>query len=293
MIPREVLQKVRRIEIMTRRKVTDVLAGEYHSIFKGRGMEFSEVREYQIGDDVRTIDWNVTSRTGALHVKKFVEERELTVLLMLDASGSADFGTTSRFKREVAAEMGALLAFSAIKNNDRVGAIVFTDEVEMFIPPRKGRPHVLRVIRDLLYFEPKGKRTNLALAAEFLNRITRKRAVVFVLSDFLTTGFDKPLRVAAKKHDVIAVHLSDPRELEIPAVGMVELQDAETGERLLLDTQDRRALDAYTRDMQLRNVRQKELLTGMGIDIIEVSTGVPYDRALQRFFEMRARRMRH
>ena len=293
MIPREVLQKVRRIEITTRRKVTDVLAGEYHSIFKGRGMEFSEVREYQIGDDVRTIDWNVTSRTGALHVKKFVEERELTVLLMLDASGSADFGTTSRFKREVAAEMGALLAFSAIKNNDRVGAIVFTDEVEMFIPPRKGRPHVLRVIRDLLYFEPKGKRTNLALAAEFLNRITRKRAVVFVLSDFLTTGFDKPLRVAAKKHDVIAVHLSDPRELEIPAVGMVELQDAETGERLLLDTHDRRALDAYTRDMQHRNARQKELLGGMGIDLIEVSTGVPYDRALQRFFEMRARRMRH
>ncbi len=293
MIPREVLQKVRRIEITTRRKVTDVLAGEYHSIFKGRGMEFSEVREYQIGDDVRTIDWNVTSRTGALHVKKFVEERELTVLLMLDASGSADFGTTSRFKREVAAEMGALLAFSAIKNNDRVGAIVFTDEVEMFIPPRKGRPHVLRVIRDLLYFEPKGKRTNLALASEFLNRITRKRAVVFILSDFLTTGFDKPLRVAAKKHDIIAVHLSDPRELEIPAVGMVELQDAETGERLLLDTQDRRALDAYTRDMQLRNARQKELLTGMGIDLIEVSTDVPYDRALQRFFDMRARRMRH
>jgi uncharacterized protein (DUF58 family) len=293
MIPREVLQKVRRIEITTRRKVTDVLAGEYHSIFKGRGMEFSEVREYQIGDDVRTIDWNVTSRTGALHVKKFVEERELTVLLMLDASGSADFGTTSRFKREVAAEMGALLAFSAIKNNDRVGAIVFTDEVEMFIPPRKGRPHVLRVIRDLLYFEPKGKRTNLALASEYLNRITRKRAVVFVLSDFLTTGFDKPLRVAAKKHDVIAVHLSDPRELEIPAVGMVELQDAETGERLLLDTQDRRALGAYTRDMQLRNERQKELLTSMGVDIIEVSTGVPYDRALQRFFDMRARRMRH
>jgi uncharacterized protein (DUF58 family) len=151
MLPREVLQKVRRIEITTRRKVTDVLAGEYHSIFKGRGMEFSEVREYMLGDDIRTIDWNVTSRTGALHVKKFVEERELTVLLMLDASGSADFGTASRFKREVAAEMGALLAFSAIKNNDRVGAIVFTDEVEMFIPPRKGRPHVLRVIRDLLF----------------------------------------------------------------------------------------------------------------------------------------------
>jgi uncharacterized protein (DUF58 family) len=292
-LPREVLQKVRRIEITTRRKVTDVLAGEYHSIFKGRGMEFSEVREYMLGDDIRTIDWNVTSRTGALHVKKFVEERELTVLLMLDASGSADFGTSSRFKREVAAEMGALLAFSAIKNNDRVGAIVFTDEVEMFIPPRKGRPHVLRVIRDLLYFEPKGKKTNLGLAAEYLNRVTRKSAVVFVLSDFLTTGFEKPLRVAAKKHDLIAVHISDPREREIPPVGLVELEDAETGERLLLDTGDRRALEVFSERAVRRAEQQKELLTGMGVDIIEVTTGVPYDKALQRFFEMRARRLRH
>jgi uncharacterized protein (DUF58 family) len=293
MLPREVLQKVRRIEITTRRKVTDVLAGEYHSIFKGRGMEFSEVREYILGDDIRTIDWNVTSRTGALHVKKFVEERELTVLLMLDASGSADFGTASRFKREVAAEMGALLAFSAIKNNDRVGAIVFTDEVEMFIPPRKGRPHVLRVIRDLLYFEPKGKKTNLGLAAEYLNRVTRKSAVVFILSDFLTTGFEKPLRVAAKKHDLIAVHISDPREKEIPPVGLVELEDAETGERLLLDTGDRRALEAFSERAGRRAEQRKELLTGMGVDIIEVTTGVPYDKALQRFFEMRARRLRH
>ncbi len=293
MLPREVIQKVRRIEISTRRMVTDVLAGEYHSIFKGRGMEFSEVREYQLGDDVRTIDWNVTSRTGTLHVKKFVEERELTVLLMLDASGSADFGTASRFKREVAAEMGALLAFSAIKNNDRVGAIVFTDAVEMFIPPRKGRPHVLRVIRDLLYFEPKGRKTNLALAAEYLNRITRKRAVVFILSDFLTTGFEKPLRVAAKKHDVIAVFLSDPREQEIPSVGLLELEDAETGERLLLDTGDRRALGLFAERQKRRAQAQKELLTGMGVDTIEVSTGVPYDRALQRFFDMRARKLRH
>jgi uncharacterized protein (DUF58 family) len=293
MLPREVIQKVRRIEITTRRKVTDVLAGEYHSIFKGRGMEFSEVREYQVGDDIRTIDWNVTSRTGALHVKKYVEERELTVLLMLDASGSADFGTASRFKREVAAEMGALLAFSAIKNNDRVGAIVFTDEVEMFVPPRKGRPHVLRVIRDLLYFEPKGRRTNLALAAEYLNRVTRKRAVVFLLSDFMTSGFEKPLRVAAQKHDLIAVQISDPREMEIPAVGLVELEDAETGERLLLDTKDRRQLDAFSARVRRQAERRRELLTGMGVDMIEVTTGVPYDKALQRFFEMRARKLRH
>lgn len=293
MLPREVLQKVRRIEIITRRKVTDVLAGEYHSIFKGRGMEFSEVREYQLGDDIRTIDWNVTSRTGTLHVKKFVEERELTVLLMLDASGSADFGTESRFKREVAAEMGALLAFSAIKNNDRVGAIVFTEDVEMFIPPRKGRPHVLRVIRDLLYFEPKGRKTDLGLAAEYLNRITRKSAVVFLLSDFISTGFEKPLRVAAKKHDLIAVRLSDPREQEIPSVGLVELEDAETGERLLLDTSDRQSMSIFSERARKRAERQRELLTSMGVDMIEVTTDVPYDKALQRFFTMRARRLRH
>ena len=293
MLPREVIQKVRRIEITTRRMVTDVLAGEYHSIFKGRGMEFSEVREYMMGDDIRTIDWNVTSRTGTLHVKKFVEERELTVFLMLDASGSADFGTTSRFKREVAAEMGALLAFSAIKNNDRVGAIVFTDEVEMFIPPRKGRPHVLRVIRDLLYFAPKGKKTNLAAAMDYLNSVTRKRAVVFVLSDFLTSGFEKPFRVAAKKHDVISIFLSDPREREIPKAGMIELEDAETGQRMLLDTADRRALAAFTDHNNARVQGQMDALTAMGVDIIDVTTGEPYDRPLQRFFQKRARRLRH
>jgi uncharacterized protein (DUF58 family) len=293
MLPREVIQKVRRIEITTRRMVTDVLAGEYHSIFKGRGMEFSEVREYMMGDDIRTIDWNVTSRTGTLHVKKFVEERELTVLLMLDASGSADFGTTSRFKREVAAEMGALLAFSAIKNNDRVGAIVFTDEVEMFIPPRKGRPHVLRVIRDLLDFAPKGKKTDLASAMDFLNSVTRKRAVVFVLSDFLTSGFEKPFRVAAKKHDLISIFLSDPREREIPKAGLIELEDAETGHRMLLDTADRRALAAFAEHANARVEAQMAALTSMGVDIIEVTTGEPYDRPLQRFFERRARRLRH
>ena len=293
MLPREVIQKVRRIEITTRRVVTDVLAGEYHSIFKGRGMEFSDVREYQLGDDIRTIDWNVTSRTGSLHVKKFVEERELTVLLMLDASGSADFGTVSRFKREVAAEMGALLAFSAIKNNDRVGAIVFTDEVEMFIPPRKGRPHVLRVIRDLLFFQPKGRKTNLAMAAEYLNCVTRKRAVVFLLSDFLTAGFEKPLRVAAKKHDLIAIFISDPREREIPAVGLLELEDAESGERLLLDTNDRRALALFSERVRRHSDEQKAALKAMGVDIIEITTGAPYDLPLQRFFKMRARRLRH
>ena len=293
MLPREVIQKVRRIEITTRRMVTDVLAGEYHSVFKGRGMEFSEVREYMMGDDIRTIDWNVTSRTGTLHVKKFVEERELTVLLMLDASGSADFGTTSRFKREVAAEIGALLAFSAIKNNDRVGAIVFTDEVEMFIPPRKGRSHVLRVIRDLLYFEPKSKKTNLAAAMDFLNSVTRKRAVVFVLSDFLTSGFEKSFRVAAKKHDVISIFLSDPREREIPKAGMIELEDAETGHRMLLDTADRRALAAFTQHADARVQGQMDALTAMGVDIIDVNTGEPYDRPLQRFFQKRARRLRH
>jgi uncharacterized protein (DUF58 family) len=292
MLPREVLENVRRIEIQTRRMVTDALAGEYHSIFKGRGMEFAEVREYQVGDDIRTIDWNVTSRTGALHVKKFTEERELTVLLVLDASGSSDFGTRRRFKREVAAEMGALLAFSAIKNNDRVGAIVFTDDVEMYVPARKGKGHVLRVIRDLLYFEPKGRRTNLARACEYLNRVTRKRAVVFLLSDFFDRGFEKPLRVAAKKHDLISVFLSDPAEGAIPGVGLVDLEDAETGRRLLVDTSDREAMESYRRLVGERGRRQRDDLTGMGIDVIDVETGVPYDRTLLRFFQMRARRLR-
>jgi uncharacterized protein (DUF58 family) len=292
MLSREVLEKVRRIEIQTRRLVTDALAGEYHSIFKGRGMEFAEVREYLVGDDIRTIDWNVTSRTGALHVKKFTEERELTVLLMLDASGSADFGTRSRFKRELAAEMGALLAFSAIRNNDRVGAVVFTDDVEMYVPPRKGRSHVLRVIRDLLYFEPRGKGTNLARACEYLNRVTRKRAVVFLLSDFLDAGFEKPLRVAAKKHDLISIFLSDPAEAELPGVGLVELEDAETGRRLLVDTSDRKAMSAFHRAALDRARGKHEELKAMGIDVIDVETGVPYDRPLLRFFQMRSRRLR-
>jgi uncharacterized protein (DUF58 family) len=292
MLSREVLEKVRRIEIQTRRMVTDALAGEYHSIFKGRGMEFSEVREYQVGDDIRTIDWNVTSRTGTLHVKKFTEERELTVLLLLDASGSEDFGTRSRFKREVAAEMGALLAFSAIKNNDRVGAIVFTDDVEMYVPARKGRAHVLRVIRDLLYFEPKGKRTNLSRACEYLNRVTRKRAVVFLLSDFLDRGFEKPLRVAAKKHDLISVFIADPAEQELPGIGLIELEDAETGGRLVVDTSDREALRRFQSSVIERGRKQREELTAMGIDIIDIATNVPYDRPLLRFFQMRSRRLR-
>jgi uncharacterized protein (DUF58 family) len=292
MLSREVLEKVRRVEIQTRRMVTDVLAGEYHSVFKGRGMEFSEVREYQVGDDIRTIDWNVTSRTGALHVKKFTEERELTVLLVLDASGSADFGTRSRFKRELAAEMGALLAFSAIRNNDRVGALVFTDDVEMYVPPRKGRSHVLRVIRDLLYFAPRGRGTNLARACEYLNRITRKRAVVFLLSDFLDTGFEKPLRVAARKHDLISIFISDPAEREIPGVGLIELEDAESGRRLLVDTSDRTAMTAFHRSALDRARRKREELAAMGIDVIDVETGIPYDRPLLRFFQMRSRRLR-
>ena len=293
MLPREVLEKVRRIEIQTRRLVTDALAGEYHSVFKGRGMEFSEVREYQIGDDIRTIDWNVTSRTGQLHVKKFTEERELTVLLVLDASGSSDFGTRSRFKREVAAEIGALIAFSAIKNNDRVGAIVFTDEVEMYIPPRKGRSHALRVIRDLLYFEPEGRGTDIAKACEYLNRITHKQAVVFLLSDFLDARFEKPLRIAAKKHDFISIFLSDPAEWELPAVGLVELEDAETGASLLLDTSDREQMARYRERVERRRKTQQDVLTAMGVDLIDVRTDVPYDRPLLRFFEMRARRLRH
>ena len=292
MLARDILEKVRRIEIKTRRIVIDALAGEYHSVFKGRGMEFAEVREYQIGDDIRTIDWNVTSRTGQLHVKKFVEERELTVLLAIDVSGSSSFGTRDRFKREISAEIGALLAFSAIKNNDRVGAIVFTDEVEMYIPPRKGRGHVLRVIRDLLYFEPKKKGTNIGKACEFISRITHKSAVVFLLSDFIDVDFERPLRVAAKKHDLVALRFSDPRELELPPVGLVELSDSETGEKFSFDTFDRNEVSAYRKLVERRFHEQSEMFKQIGVDVVDISTATPYQRALLRFFEMRSRRLR-
>jgi len=288
----EILKKVRRIEIRTNRLVNESLAGEYHSVFKGRGMEFDEVREYALGDDVRSIDWNVTSRMGHPFVKKYVEERELTVMLVVDASASGDFGTVQRTKREVAAEVCALLAFSAIRNNDRVGLLIFTDREEKYIPPRKGRNHVLRVIREVLTTRPKGKGTNLALALESLSRGIRRRSVAFVVSDFLDVGFEKALRIANQKHDLIAIALSDPREKELPAVGILELEDAESGASILIDTWDRRARSRYREEALLRVEARRRLFRQTSVDSVDLSTDLPYDVPLLRFFRNRARRLR-
>jgi uncharacterized protein (DUF58 family) len=288
----EILKKVRRIEIRTNRLVNESLAGEYHSVFKGRGMEFDEVREYTPGDDIRTIDWNVTSRMGHPYVKKYVEERELTVMLVVDASASGDFGTVGSTKREVAAEVCALLAFSAIRNNDRVGLLIFTDREERYVPARKGRNHVLRVIREVLTFQPVGRRTNLTLALESLSRGVRRRSVAFVVSDFLDSGFEPSLRIANRKHDLIAISLSDPREEELPPVGILELEDAETGRVLLVDTWDRRVRARYAEAARERIEERRKLFRRNKVDSVELATGHPYDVPLVKFFRERARRLR-
>jgi uncharacterized protein (DUF58 family) len=291
MLPADLLKKVRRIEIRTSRLVNESLAGEYHSVFKGRGMEFSEVREYQFGDDIRSIDWNVTSRMGHPYVKKHVEERELTVLLLVDFSASGEFGTRRQFKREIEAEICAILAFSAIKNSDRVGLIAFTDRIETFLRPRKGKDHVLRVIREILYFRPRGRATDLGLALQFMYRTITKRAVVFVVSDFLVQGYEQPLRVAARKHDVIAITVTDPREETLPPVGLLDLEDAETGDRILVDASDRRTRARYQAWAAHRRASREALFRANAIDCLELFTDRPYDAPLLRFFHRRARRM--
>jgi len=291
MLPAEILKKVRRIEIRTNRLVNESLAGEYHSVFKGRGMEFSEVREYQFGDDIRTIDWNVTSRMGHPYVKKHVEERELTVILLVDFSASGQFGTRRQFKREIEAEICAILAFSAIKNSDRVGLIAFTDRIEKFLRPRKGKDHVLRVIREVLYFQPQGRATDLAMALQHMYRTITKRSVVFVISDFMSSDYAQPLRVAARKHDLIAVTVTDPREEELPPVGLVELEDAESGQTTLVDSSDRHTREMFRRWAQERRAHREALFRAVGVDALELHTDRPYDVPLVRFFHRRARRM--
>lgn len=250
MIPKEVLQKVRRIEIKTKRMVDSIISGEYHSAFKGKGMEFSEVREYVEGDDVRNIDWNVTARMNNPFVKKHIEERELTVIFMVDASASGSFGTINKFKGEIAVELCALLAFSAIKNNDRVGLIIFTSEVELYIPPKKGKNHVLHVIRELLFFQPKKSGTNIGEALKFLNNVQTKKAVSFLVSDFFSPPFDSALRIASKRHDLIAISINDPRESEFPDAGLIELEDAETGTTHLVDSGSKQFRELYKREME-------------------------------------------
>ncbi len=292
MIPKEILKKVKRIEIQTRGLVNDVFSGEYHSVFKGRGMEFAEVREYQIGDDVRTIDWNVTARMGHPYVKIFEEERELTVMLVVDVSSSGEFGTFEQMKGEIAAEICALLAFSAIKNNDKVGLIVFSEDVEKYVAPKKGKSHVLRVVREILYHEPQGHQTNIAAALEYLSRVTNRRAVVFLVSDFISSGYEKALQIANKKHDIVAITVTDPREIDLPNVGFIELEDAETGETFLVDTSDVNfRQDFMTRTLESVAARAK-MFRSMNVDHIDIRTDKSYVDPLIRFFKMRAKRFR-
>ena len=291
MIPKELAKKIRFIEIHTKRAVNDVLAGEYHSVFKGRGMEFDEVREYTPGDEIRTIDWNVTARTGQPYVKRYVEERELTVLFMVDLSASGTFGTRQKLKNEVAAEVCALLAFSAIKNNDKVGLIIFTDIIELYIPPGKGTSHVLRLIRDLLNFKPRQTRTDIAQAIDYLGRISHRKAVVFLVSDFLAEGYQKPLGIVARRHDLIAVSITDPREKELPKIGLIELEDAETGETVVLDSSSHFIRQRYRAIALERAARLAESFRSSGVDHIPVLTGRDYVRDLVGFFRARERRL--
>jgi uncharacterized protein (DUF58 family) len=293
MISRELIKKIRYIQIYTSKAVNDVLAGEYHSVFKGQGMEFDEVRAYQPGDDIRTIDWNVTARTGHPYVKRYVEEREITVFFLVDLSKSGSFGSREKLKNEVAAEFCALLAFSAIKNNDKVGLIVFTDTIELFIPPAKGTSHVLRLIRELLFFEPgeiqKKTGTDIALALDYLGRVLHKRGVVFLVSDFLDQNFEKPLRVLARRHDLIAVTVSDPRELALPDVGLLEIQDAETGEIVVIDTGNKTVRSRYKRLAEEKNKALSDLFQSTGIDQIQLLTDRDYVLDLVKFFRKRMR----
>ena len=290
MIPQEIMTQIRRIQIRTSRMVKDLLAGQYESVFRGQGMEFREAREYVPGDDVRMIDANVSARTGVPHVKLLAEERELTVLLVVDASASGQFGSISRFKTDLAAEVCAVLAFSATQNNDKVGLIIFTDDVELYVPPSKGRKHVLRVIREVLYFAPKGKATNIPAALHFLNRVTRRRAVVFLVSDFLAEDYENPLRIANSRHDVIAVTISDPREEVLPDVGLVSVRDVETGRETLVNTRDRKVRERYAREAQRRVREREQVFQRTRVDAIRVRTDRSYVPELFRFFRMRERR---
>jgi len=294
MLTPELIRKIRRIEIRTRRLVNDSFAGEYHAIFKGRGMEFDEVRPYQPGDEVRDIDWNVTARTGDLFVKRFVEERELTVMLVVDASGSGQFGTVNRFKREIAAELAAVLAFSAITNNDKVGLLVFTDRVELFISPRKGRRHVLRLIRDLLAFEPEGRGTDLKLALNMVNRVLKRSSIVFLISDFLAPPetYRSVLQISNRRHDVIAVNVTDPREEEWPKVGLLTLEDAETGQTQWVDTSSRHWRESFTERVNELTTARERVFRKAKVDRINITTDAEYVTPLTKFFERRVRRLR-
>ena len=284
------LKKVRKIEIKTKGLSNHIFAGEYHTAFKGKGMAFSEVREYQPGDDVRSIDWNVTARYNAPFVKIFEEEREMTVMLLIDISASGNFGTQKQFKRELATEISAILAFSAIKNNDKVGVIFFTDKVEQFIPPKKGKSHILRIIREVLVLQPTGKGTNIAMALEYFNSVIKKRSICFILSDFMSKKFNRPLKIASKKHDLVALRIYDTREETLPNIGLVPMQGAETEEVLFVDTSNKKVRDNFAKNRLENTEKLKKLFPASGVDLININTGTDYAKPLINFFKNRGNR---
>lgn len=290
MLPEELIKRIRQIQIYTSRAVDASFAGQYESVFKGRGMQFDEVREYMPGDEIRTIDWNVTARTGRPFIKRFVEEREMTVLFAVDLSASGEFGTVSKLKNELAAEFCAVLAFAAAKNNDKVGLLIFTDRIELFIPPKKGSRHILRLIRELLGFTMPKRRTNIPLALDYIAKVVRKRATVFLVSDFIGADFQKPLSLLNKRHDVIAVPVRDRVEVAMPAVGLIEVQDAETGQIMLVDTSSRRFRTRYGEHSSRRFNELKNALRSANVDLIPIATDRPYINDLIQFFHMRHRR---
>lgn len=288
---RELLKKVRQIEIKTRGLVNQVFSGEYHSVFKGRGMEFSEVREYQYGDDIRLIDWNVSARFNHPFVKVFEEERELTVMLLVDFSASGTFGSGTQLKHEVAAEICAVLSFSAIKNNDKVGLILFTDRIEKFVPPKKGRAHILRIIRELISFQPTGTGTDIRQALEYFNHVNKKRTIAFLISDFIDEGYDHILRIVSRKHDVIAIEISDPREEALPPAGMIKMRDAETGSERWIDTTNpmvRQHFEAFWRE---RRAARRQMFIRSRVDAIPIRIDRPYIKPIVDFFRLRERRL--
>jgi uncharacterized protein (DUF58 family) len=293
-----IMKRMRQIEVRTRRKVNDTLAGQYHSVFKGRGLDFDEVREYVAGDEMRTIDWNVTARAGRPFVKKFTEERELTILLVVDVSASGNFGSANQSKRELAAEMACALAFSAIRNNDKVGLILYSDEIEEYIPPKKGRRHVMRVVREILFFEQKGRGTDTVKALDFANNLLRRKAIVFLISDFqfsvdpdaALAALRRAMRQTNSRHDLIALHIQDARERSLPNVGTLALEDAETGDVIEVDTTDPQLRSRFEQEVAARQQKIRHGIRAEAVDILELDTAIPYLPALQRFFKNRERR---
>lgn len=290
MIPKELINKIRQIQIYTSRAVDASFAGQYESVFKGRGMQFDEVREYTPGDDIRTIDWNVTARTGKPYIKRFVEEREMTVLFAVDLSASGDFGTVNKMKNELGAEFCAVLAFAAAKNNDKVGLLIFTDRIELYIPPKKGVSHMLRLIRELLYFRMSKRKTNIPQALDYVAKILHKKATVFLVSDFIESDFKKSLSLLNKRHDVIAVSVRDRAEISLPGAGLIEFTDAETGRVILVDTSSRKFRNQYGDTSAKRFEQLRNMLQTIKVDCISISTDKPYIQDLVRFFHMRHRR---